>query len=227
MFKKIIFTLFFVFLIQQNHSLLSMEEDDQAIVRIWKPTGFGPYGNYGHVSLETQKYYMSFWPKNKGMLSNPHEGNLMLSLLEDEKAEEKACDLQYVLSTKTLKGDFSPRKINNEFERLLQHNEINWNDIKNNKNIVLNRSKWCTVGTLIKNDFYDYSQSCISFVINLLIQGGCFDYMLNERSGGGDSLIIDTLFPTQCIKKPIQMRINEFIDILGGRLNQRENCVIS
>ena len=51
--------------------------------------------------------------------------------------------------------------------------------------------------------------------------------MLNERSGGGDSLIIDTLFPTQCIKKPIQMRINEFIDILGGRLNQRENCVIS
>ena len=220
---KLVFFLLFSIFFTQSNSILGMDENE-ARVHVWKPTGLGPYGNYGHVSLETTKYYMSFWPKNKGILSDPQPGVLMLSFSADIEAEEKNCDKSYTLSTESLGSNFSIYNINREFQKFLEHNEISWNEVKKNKNIVVKKTKWNYGGKAFKENFYYNPHSCITFVLNLLIQGGGgFERaLIPTRSGGGDSLIIDTLFHGDKT-----MTIGWFISLLEDRLNRDENCIIS
>jgi hypothetical protein len=43
--------------------MIPIKKENKTIVRIWKSNFF--QGCVGHVSVETNEYYMSFWPVGK------------------------------------------------------------------------------------------------------------------------------------------------------------------
>lgn len=174
MFKRgILFTFFIVFITQSHHVLASLASvnEDEAIVRVWKPMS----KRYGHASLETKDYYMSFWPKN-----GPGTGVLMTRLSSDESStgEGTKCDSTYTLNGYTLNENLSISQINYSFKKFLSYNDISlydWDYKKRDEkciNAVIPNTKWDFGGQIVKENFYTFSQSCTTFILNLLVQGG-------------------------------------------------------
>lgn len=227
--RSIVFIFISIFITQIN-AILCMEENE-AVVRIWNATGFGPWGNYGHTSLETKNYYMSFWPMDikSSLRGNPQKGVLMINLSGDEKKEgNRTCDYNYVLSTEVLGSNFSVCKIEKEFESFLEFNEICWSNIINYKNIVVNKSKWHFNGSIVEECFYQYSNSCISFVINLLVQGGGgFENIPRLNNAALSAVPFGGIGPhTIILAENTPLDIASFQKFMERRTS-KDNCIVS
>ena len=122
MFFRGFFLLFYVIFLNFSVFASYVGEEDLT-VHIWRPTSSGlPWGNYGHVSLETEDYYISFWPYEKKQVFGSVTSAVVTSYDEDVKQEEKNQDNYFTLKANS--------QINKKFENFLDWNDIKWNTEK-------------------------------------------------------------------------------------------------
>lgn len=80
---------------------------NRVIIRVWLPDSFFSK-SFGHVSLETEKNYMSFWP-----------GNMLVDYFEDIKNMAKLPEIRLTLY------QLDAKKISNAFEEF-KKSKFNW-----------------------------------------------------------------------------------------------------
>jgi hypothetical protein len=164
-----------------------MDEDKKVTVFIWP----NEEGAYGHVGLQTDKYYVSFWPN-----VNKHEIRDMASLQDgvlaalifhkqlDDNAEKNPNPRSHHISSRYV----SCSDVNHQIEKFLRFNDVcpeNYTLEEIEKQVEntgdhqcakaeLSNTKYLFTPKLVdykkwgSSDWYNEPQSCVSFCYNIV-----------------------------------------------------------
>lgn len=161
--------------------MIPLKKDNRTIIRVWK--GSLIQGRVGHVSLETNNFYMSFWPSGKcgkNFVFEKRESFFPKKPIDDYKNENNQIP-DVIICLYSLNQD----KMNKKFKELKNNAISNLDqalDLGENKSeLTTSKDKsnffWSLLGRMIPGTIFfktpiDSSQhNCVSFIMEIIKVG--------------------------------------------------------